>query len=99
MHINGPLQNCASQAQQELHRRIDSANANDGLRSHGVVTDKDTDSAERVSSTEVAELKSQLQKVPEVRSDVVQAVSDRLEAGELSSSDVFLRTAAAMLNS
>lgn len=99
MHINGPLQNSGSQPQGQLQRRIDAADSNTGLRASAVGTAQGSDSAQRVSSPEVAKIKQQLQELPEVRLDVVQAVSDRLAAGELSGSKVLLRTAAAMLNS
>lgn len=100
MHINGPLQNNGTRPQQEIHQRVDAAATNKGLRPNAAVGSAEgTGSTQHVSAPEVAALQQRLQELPEVRWDVVQAVSERVAAGELSGSEVLQRTAAAMLNS
>lgn len=100
MHINGPLQNNGKHPEQKIQRRVGSAASNGGLRPHTAAgTAEGAGSTQHVSAPEVAALAQRLQELPEVRWDVVRAVSDRVAAGELSSSEVLLRTAAALLNS
>lgn len=100
MHINGPLQNNQNRPKSEVQRRVDSAVTSNGLRPNAVTESAEgAGSTQHVSAPEVAALKQRLQDIPEVRWDVVRAVSDRVAAGELSGSEVLRHTAAAMLNS
>jgi hypothetical protein len=99
MHINGPLQNNGNRPEPEVRRRVDSAATNNGLRPNAATESAEgVGSSQHVSAPEVAALKQRLQEIPEVRWDVVQAVSDRVASGELSGSEVLRQTAAAMLN-
>lgn len=98
MHVTGPLTN--NHADPEIRRRIDAAESRQAPAAAAPEqTGSGSSATPYVSAPELAELREQLQRFKDVRPEVVQAVAQRVAAGEFSGLDVSLRTAAAILDS
>lgn len=98
MQINGPNKNTGKHLEQTAHRRIDSAEAKAASPNSIGQGSARSGRSTHVTSPELKDLKQQLQNIPEVRTEIVSSVANRVAAGEFSGFDIAKRTASAMLD-